>query len=88
MCNITQYDNLVTKVGIKGVRSGVVLWLYEKDKVFYIPTKTLIKLKDEGEKTVGLRHINKYEIFELPSIKKRVFMDTNYSLLTKLKEGY
>lgn len=88
LCNITQYDNLVTKVGIKGVRSGVVLWLYEKDKVFYIPTKTLIKLKDEGERSVGLRHINKYEIFELPSIKKRIFMDTNYSLLTKLKEGY
>lgn len=88
LCNITQYDNLVKKIGIKGVRSGVVLWLYEKDKVFYIPTKTLIKLKDEGEKSVGLRHINKYEIFELPSIKKRVFMDTDYSLLLKLKEGY
>lgn len=88
LCNITQYDNLIKKVGIKGVRSGVVLWLYEKDKVFYIPTKTLIKLKSDGEKSVGLRHIDKYELFELPSVKKRVFMDTDYSILTKLKEGY
>ena len=34
LSNITQYDNLKRKVGRKGVRSGVVLWLYEKDKVF------------------------------------------------------
>lgn len=88
LCNITQYDNLIKKVGINGVRSGVILWLYEKDKIFYIPTKTLIKLKSDGEKSVGLRHIDKYELFELPSTKKRVFMDTDYSLLTTLKEGY
>lgn len=28
--NIPQYDKLVKKVGIPGVRAGVVLWLYEK----------------------------------------------------------
>ena len=33
IANITQYESLKTKVDIKGVRSGVVLWLYEKDKV-------------------------------------------------------
>lgn len=89
LCNVTQYDNLVKKMGIMGVRSGVILWLYEKDKVLYIPTKTLKQLKDDNEKSVGLRHLNtKYEIFELPSVKRRVFMDTDYTLLTKLKEGY
>lgn len=85
--NITQYDNLVSKVGIKGVRSGVVLWLYEKDKVFYIPTSTLIKLKKDGEKSVGLRHLGTYNIIEIPSVKKRVFMDSDYTILTSLKEG-
>ena len=75
------------KVGIKGVRSGVVLWLYEKDKVFYIPTRTITQLKQDGEKSIGLRHLGEYDIFEIPSVKKRVFMDTDYTYLQTLSEG-
>ena len=55
--NITQYSNLITKSGIKGVRSGVILWLTEKDKVFYIPALTIKKMMQDGEKSIGLRHI-------------------------------
>ena len=85
--NITQYDNLNKKVGIKGVRSGIVLWLYDKDKVYYIPTSTITQMKNDGEKSVGIRHINKYRMIEIPSIKKRVFMDSDYSILKTLNEG-
>ena len=85
--NITQYDNLTKKVGKKGVRSGVVLWLYEKDKVFYIPTKTITQMINDGEKSIGLRHLNDYRIIEIPSIKKRVFMDSDYSILSSLNDG-
>ena len=85
--NITQYDSLLPKVGIKGVRAGVILWLYEKDKVFYIPIKTIKKLKEDGEKSIGLRHLDKYRIIEIPSIKKRIFMDSDYSILTTLEDG-
>ena len=87
LCNITQYDNLKKKVGVPGVRSGVVLWLYEKDKVFYIPTSTITKLKNDGEKSVGIRHLDTYRIIEIPSIKKRVFMDSDYTVLKTLNEG-
>jgi hypothetical protein len=87
LTNITQYENLKKKVGIPGVRSGVVLWLYEKDKVFYIPTATVTKLKEDGEKSVGLRHLGKYRIIEIPSVKKRVFMDSDYTILTTLQDG-
>lgn len=86
LANITQYDNLKKKVGIPGVRSGVVLWLYDKDKVFYIPTATITQLKEDGEKSVGLRHIGKYRMIEIPSVKKRVFMDSDYSILMELKD--
>ena len=87
LANITQYENLKKKVGIPGARSGVILWLYEKDKVFYIPTATVTKLKEDGEKSVGLRHISKYRIIEIPSVKKRVFMDSDYSVLKELDEN-
>ncbi len=84
---ITQYDSMVKKVGIPGVRSGVILWLYEKDKVFYVPIATITKLKKDGEKSVGMRHLGNYRIIEIPSVKKRVFMDSDYSVLKELKEN-
>lgn len=87
MGNITQYENLKSKVGIKGVRSGVVLWLVDKDLVLYVPTSTITQMKQDGEKSIGVRHLDTYNIKQLPSVKKRVFMDTDYSLLTQLQEG-
>lgn len=85
--NITQYDKIKMKVGIPGIRAGVVLWLYEKDKVLYIPISTIIKMKEDGEKSVGLRSLSKYDIVEIPSKKLRTYMESNYSILSKLEEG-
>lgn len=84
---ITQYEDMKRFVNVRGVRCGIVLWLYEQDKVMYIPISTLSKLKNNNEKSVGIRHLNKYNIIEIPSDKKRVFMDSDYSKLTHLKEG-
>lgn len=86
--NITQYDKLKNKVGIPGVRAGVILWLYEKDKVFYIPISTISTLKKEGKKSVGIKAFNDgYNIIDIPSKKKRIFMDSDYSVLLNLKDG-
>lgn len=87
MGNITQYDKLKDKIGIPGVRAGVILWLTEKDKVLYIPMSTVKQLKGQGEKSIGIRHLGLYNIKEIPSIKKRVFMDSDYSILLNLEDG-
>lgn len=87
MVNITQYDKLREKIGKKGVRAGIVLWLIDKDKVLYIPMSTVKQLKDQGEKSIGIRHLGLYNIKEIPSIKKRVFMDSDYSILLDLEDG-
>lgn len=90
LCNITQYDSLLSKRGIPGVRAGVVLWLYDKDKVLYIPIDTVEKIKNSGKKSVGLIDLSSnpmYNIIEIPSIKKRIFMDSDYSVLKNLEEG-
>ena len=87
MGNITQYDKLKEKIGIKGVRVGVVLWLVDKDKVLYIPMSTIKQLKENGEKSIGIRHLEDYNIIEIPSVKKRVFMDSDYTILKSLKES-
>jgi hypothetical protein len=87
MGNITQYEKLKEKIGIKGVRTGVVLWLIDKDKVMYIPMSTIKQLREQGEKSIGVRHLENYNIIEIPSVKKRVFMDSDYTILKTLKEG-
>ena len=85
---ITQYDKLIKFSNIFGVRSGVVLWLYEKDIVLYIPVIVIKQLKDIGEKSVGIRHLDEYDIIKIPSEKLRVFMKSDYSVLLSLKEGF
>jgi len=86
--NVTQYEKLKSKVGIPGVRAGVILWLIEKDKVYYIPISTITKLKKDKKKSVGLKAVEEgYNIIEIPSTKKRVFMDSNYSVLLDLEDG-
>lgn len=86
--NITQYEKLKGKVGIPGVRAGIILWLYEKDIVMYIPISTITQMKFDGKKSVGLKAIEEgYNIKIIPSQKKRVFMDSDYSCLCDLKDG-
>ena len=86
--NITQYDDLKSKVGIPGVRAGVILWLYQKDIVMYIPISTITQMKKDKWKSVGIKAIKEgYNIKIIPSVKKIVFMDSDYSCLMDLKDG-
>lgn len=87
--NLTQYDKLIEKSGIKGVRSGIVIWFIDHDKVIYVPVKTIKQMKDDGLKSLNITKINNlgYRYFEIPSIKKRVFLDSDYSVLKTTDEG-
>ena len=85
----TQYDKLKTKVGLKGVRAGVVLWMIDHDKVVYLPVSSVTKMMEDGKKSFNIKMLEdkSYNIIEIPSVKKRVFLDSDYSILTNLKEG-
>ena len=89
LANLTQYDKLKEKVGIHGVRAGVILWFRDHDRVCYVPISTVTKLKEDGKKSVNVKYLDdkSYNIIEIPSVKKRVFLDCNYSILTTLKDG-
>ena len=85
---ISQYDKMKDVVGVKGVRAGIILWLYDKDKVFYIPISTITEMKKDDKKSVGLKAVEEgYNIIEIPSEKLRVFMKSDYSCLMTLKDG-
>ena len=89
---ITQYDKLKEKIGIIGVRCGILLWLYDHNEVgvIYIPISTIKKMKEDGQKSFGIRHLDNenYPSYVLPTLKrKQVFLDTDYSPLMNLKDG-
>lgn len=85
----SQYEKQLVKVGIPGVRVGVVLWMVKHDTVVYLPTKTIQRMKAENKKSFNIKDLDNdtYRIIKVPSIKKRVFMDSDYSILFNLKEG-
>lgn len=85
---ITQYDKLTTVVGVPGVRSGVLVWLYEKDKVFYVPVATITKMKLSNEKSIGIRHFDsEYKIVQIPAKKLVRYMQCDLSCLMNLHDG-
>lgn len=86
--DIPQYNDLIKVAGLQGVRSGVIIYLYDKEKVYYVPAKTIEQMKRDGKKSVGIKAVKEgYRIIEIPSVKLRVFMDSDYSILRELKEG-
>lgn len=86
--NITQYDKMIKEVGKPGVRVGVILWLIEKDKVYYVPISTVTTLKDNNKKSVGIKTVEDgYRIIEIPAKKLIHYMQCDYSCLMKLSEG-
>ena len=86
--NLTQYNKLVTKVGIPGVRVGVIIWFIDHDRVIYVPINTITQLINDGKKSVNINKIEAegYRIINIPSIKKRVFLDSDYSILMTLED--
>ena len=86
--NLPQYDKLIKKVGIPGVRAGVIIWFKDHDKVIYAPIKTIQKMIADGKKSININSdLKLYRLFEIPSIKKRVFLECDYTLLSTLEEG-
>lgn len=76
--NLRQYDKLLSKSGIKGVHPVVILWFIDYDAVYLFPIESIKKMKDDGNKSINIRTCEQYDHLLIPSIKRRVFLDSNY----------
>ena len=76
------------KKNITGLVAGVVLWLSDHDKVIWVPITTFDKIKSEDGKSFNIKMLDnpEYECLELPSVKKRKFLNTDYSKLIEYYE--
>ena len=67
------------------LKAGVILWFIDHDKVVYVPIETVIKYAEEEKKSINIKDLDsEYVIIDLPSQKKRTFMETDYSVLGEL----
>lgn len=76
--SFTQYERLLGKSGIRGIHPCVIIWFVDHDRVIFFPIESVKKMKDEGLKSIHINTYNQYEHIDIPSKKKRVFMDSNY----------
>ena len=91
LTNLTQYEKLKDKweQKIKGTRIGAIIWFIDHDRVLYVPISTIVKMKENNKKSINIKTIDQedYYVVNIPSIKKRMFMDSDYSVLINLEEG-
>ena len=82
---IPQYSRLLEHIKEKHVKPGVIIWFYEKDRVIWVPVKSMYKMKKDNEKSIKLSKLDsgKYEFIEIPSKKLRTFMDSDYTVLVE-----
>ena len=86
---IRQYDDLKDAIGYPGINPCIIIWFYNKQKVCYVPFEECVRLKEVlGKKSIHVNMIGdpNYEVYEIPSELKRVFMISDYSILKKIAE--
>ena len=86
---IRQYDDLKSTMGHYGVNAGVIIWFYNKQKVCYVPIEECVRLKEVlHKKSINVKMIgnNEYQVYEIPSVVKRVFMDSDYSVMKSIAD--
>ena len=88
LTNFTQFDKLMSIPDYKGIHRGVMIWFQTHDTVVYVPLTTFMKLKQDNKKSFNIKYVDskEYECLVIPSVKKRVFMDSDYSVLLNLPE--
>lgn len=59
------------------------MWFIDYDKVICFPIESLEKMKQDGLKSINIKTYENYPHIDIPSIKKRVFMDSDYTILFK-----
>lgn len=86
--NLRQYERMEAVSGIKGVKPVVIMWFTYLDRVIAVPIITIRKMKKNGLKSLNPKTIDrdKYYIMDIPSIKLKTFMDSDYSVLDNLPE--
>jgi penicillin-binding protein-related factor A (putative recombinase) len=89
LTRLTQYSALKHKVGIPGVRAGVILWFIDHDVIYYVPISSVTKMLEDDKKSIHVKwgESDDYYIVKIPAEKQRTYLTGDYSVLADLPEG-
>lgn len=89
LINLKQYDKLTTKQNIEGITVGIIVWFIEHDKILFIPISTFDKLIEDNKKSFNIKMLGdeRYKSIEIPSVKKRTFMESDYTVLLNKEDN-
>jgi len=70
-------------IGVKDVQPYIIVWFRKHDKVIAVPAAEALKIKNDGHASISLKMLNdsSYYIIEIPSVKLRVFLESDYTYL-------
>ena len=78
-------EGLKDYIGVQNVQPYIIVWFRKHDKVIAVPASEALKIKNDGHASISLKMLNNssYYIIELPSVKLRTFLETDYTYLLK-----
>lgn len=82
-----QWEGLKEKSKITGVIAGVVVWFIDHDLTVFVPIQELVRLQEQGNKSLNVKHILNHEVEYVYFVgkKKRVLFDYDvFSILANL----
>lgn len=83
---IPQYERLLEYKNYKNVCPGFVIWFKEKDIIIWVDIAVAEKIFNDGNKSIQLKMLTdeKYDLKKIPAVKKRVYLDADYTFLVNL----
>ena len=82
LSNFTQYELMKSYVNIQGVYGAVIIWFVDHDKIIYVPIEQVKQMKEEQKKSINIKDLDNIRI--VPAMKKRIFMQGDYSFLKEI----
>lgn len=83
---LRQKDELKKKMNIYGINAGVIIWFIDHFRVCYVPIEEVLRLESLNYKSINVKMIDddQFNVYNIPSIKKRLFLDSDYSIMTDI----
>ena len=76
-------EGLKDYIGLSDVEPFIIVWFRKHDKVIACPAAEALRMKQNGLKSISLKMLEdkSYYIIDLPSVKLRTFLETDYTYL-------
>ena len=78
-------EGLSSYIGVKDTQTYIIIWFRKFDKVIAVPAAEALRMKNDGKKSISLKMLEEklYYMIELPSVKLRTFLETDYTYLLR-----